>query len=139
MVRRDVAAQKIARAQGWLNDAEVILAQPEEVFLADVRSRDLAAFYVFLAVQECIDLAAHWVADAGWGPPDDAASTFDVLADRNAIDRSLADAMRAATGLRNRIAHGYGRLEHRRLYGECREGLRSLRQFLVAVAAASGV
>lgn len=134
MVRRDVASAKVARALAWLDDAGAILAQPLDAFLADVRGRDVATFYVFLAVQECIDLGAHWVADAGWTPPDDAASTFDVLADRAAIDRPLADAMRAAVGLRNRIAHGYAMLDHRRLYAESREGLPALRRFLLRVS-----
>lgn len=75
------------------------------------KSRDLSLFYLFLAIQECIDLAAHWVADEGWGEPDDAGSAFDVLADRKVIDRDAATASRAAAGLRNRIAHGYALLD----------------------------
>ena len=59
--------------------------------MADRTGRDLALFYLFLAIQECIDLAAHWVADGGWPPPDDAGSTFDVLADRGVIARPVAD------------------------------------------------
>ena len=83
MVRRDVVGQKVARASAWLDDADAILSRPEPEFLAEVRDRDLATFYLFLAIQECIDLAAHWVADEGWTPPDDAASAFDILADRD--------------------------------------------------------
>lgn len=138
MVRRDVVARKIARATAWMTDAEGILSQLES-FLADVRSRDLATFYVFLAIQEAIDLGAHWIADAGWRPPDDTASVFDVLAERNVIDGPLADALRAATGLRNRIAHGYASLDHRRLHAESRDGLQALRRFFAAVAAAAGL
>ena len=88
MVRPDVARARIGRATARLQDAEGILA-----------------------LQECIDLAAHWVADAGWGVPDDAGSTFDVLADRGVIDRAIADRLREGVGLRNRIAHGYALLD----------------------------
>ena len=104
MVRPDVAARKIARASAWLDDAEAILSRPVDEFMAAAKDRDLAAFYLFLAIQESVDLAAHWVADAGWTVPDDAASTFDVLAQHDVIDRDLAAALRLATGLRNRIA-----------------------------------
>jgi uncharacterized protein YutE (UPF0331/DUF86 family) len=137
MVRRDVAARKVARASAWLADVEVLLTPSPEAFLADVKNRDLATFYIFLAIQECIDLAAHWVADAGWTPPDDVAGVFDVLAERHVIDRHLADELRAAAGLRNRIAHGYAAVDHRRLHAEAREGLQALRQFLAVVAAAA--
>jgi len=134
MVRPEVARTKIARAAAWLDDADEILRPPREEYLADVRRRDLAAFYLFLAVQECIDLAVHWIADAGWAPPDEAGAAFDVLADAGVIDRTLVDALRRATGLRNRIAHGYGRVEHRRIYDEAPKGLAALRRFLDALS-----
>jgi uncharacterized protein YutE (UPF0331/DUF86 family) len=107
--------------------------------VADRTGRDLALFYLFLAIQECIDLAAHWVADEGWAPPDDAGSTFDVLADRGVIARPVADGLRAAAGLRNRIAHGYAMLDYRRVQEESRAGIRPLRGFLEAVASAAGL
>jgi len=139
MVRPEVAAARVARAQAWLSDAESLLAVPPDEFVADRKGRDLALFYLFLAIQECIDLAAHWVADEGWTPPDDAGSTFDVLADRGVIARPVADGLRAAAGLRNRIAHGYAMLDYRRVQEESRAGIRPVRQFLEAVAAAAGL
>jgi uncharacterized protein YutE (UPF0331/DUF86 family) len=139
MVRPEVAAARVARALTWLSDAESLLAPGPDEFVADRRGRDLALFYLFLAIQECIDLAAHWVADEGWAPPDDAGSTFDVLADRGVIERSVADGLRAATGLRNRIAHGYAMLDYRRVQEESRAGVRPLRVFLDAVASAAGL
>lgn len=67
MVRRDVAGDRVARATSWLTDASTIFDQSEEIYLAGIKDRDLAIFYLFLAIQECVDLAAHWVADAGLG------------------------------------------------------------------------
>lgn len=139
MVRRDVAGARVARATAWLDDASRLLDQPADVFVAATKDRDLALFYVFLAIQECIDLSAHWVADAGWGAPDDAGSTFDVLAERRAIDRELADGLHLAAGLRNRIAYGYAMLEYRRVQTESQAGVPALRRFLAAVAHEAGL
>jgi uncharacterized protein YutE (UPF0331/DUF86 family) len=139
MVRPDVAARKIARASAWLDDAAALLSRPVDEFVGAAKDRDLAAFYLLLAIQESIDLAAHWVADAGWTAPDDAASTFDVLAERQAIDRDLAATLRLAAGLRNRIAHGYAMLDYGRIHAESRSGIQALRRFLTAVAAAAGL
>jgi len=139
MVRPEVAAARVARAEAWLSDAESLLAAPPDEFVADRKGRDLALFYLFLAIQESIDLAAHWVADEGWAPPDDAGSTFDVLADRGVIARPVADGLRAAAGLRNRIAHGYAMLDYRRVQEESRAGIRPVRLFLEAVATAAGL
>jgi uncharacterized protein YutE (UPF0331/DUF86 family) len=137
MVRPEVARQKIARATARLEQAEAIVSRPVEEFLADSRGRDLTSFYLLLAIQEAIDLAAHWVANAGWPTPDDAGSTFDLLADRGELDRELADALRGAAGLRNRIAHGYNTLDHARLHAEFSHGVVTLRRFLAAAAGAA--
>jgi uncharacterized protein YutE (UPF0331/DUF86 family) len=139
LVRRDVAGARIARATAWLRDAETLLDRSAADFVADRSGRDLALFYLFLAIQECLDLAAHWVADEGWTPPDDAGSTFDVLADRGAVDRATAGALRGAAGLRNRIAHGYAMVDYARVQRESREGLPALRAFLDTVARAAGL
>jgi|ERR1700674_2649142 len=139
MVRPEVARLKIAAAAARLEQAEAILSRPREEFLADPRGRDLASFYLLLAIQEVIDLAAHWVADAGWPVPADASSTFDLLADHGAIERELADGLRGAAGLRNRIAHGYTGIDHARLHGEFKAGVATLRKFLAAVAASAGL
>jgi uncharacterized protein YutE (UPF0331/DUF86 family) len=138
--RRGPAAPAISdRARSWLDEADGILGRPPEEYLADGKGRDLAAFYLFPAIQECIDLAAHWIADAGWEAPDEAAALFDLLADRAAITRNTADSMRGATGLRNRIAHGYARVEHGRIYNEAPIGIRAMREFRSALAREVGL
>jgi len=79
------------------------------------------------------------VADAGWSEPDDAASAFDVLAERAAIERETATRLRAAAGLRNRIAHGDAMLDYERVHREAQEGIPALRAFLAAIATAAGL
>ncbi len=54
-----------------------------------------------------------------------------------AIDRGLADGLRAAAGLRNRIAHGYTGVDHARLHDEFTQGVAILRRFLAAAAQAA--
>jgi uncharacterized protein YutE (UPF0331/DUF86 family) len=139
MVRPDVVRQKIAAASARIQQAEDLVSRPREEFLADSRARDLASFYLLLAIQEAIDLAAHWVADERWPAPADASSTFDLLADHGAIERELAAGMRDAAGLRNRIAHGYTGVDHGRLHDEFSAGVATLRRFLAAVAGAARI
>jgi uncharacterized protein YutE (UPF0331/DUF86 family) len=139
LARPEVIEKKVTRASAWLDDAEALTSRPGEEFLSDVKVRDLASFYIFLTIQECIDLAAHWVAEAGWSAPDDAASLFDVLADREVIDRDLATSLRGAVGLRNRIAHGYASVDHARMQSEFREGASALRRFLARAIAEAGL
>lgn len=98
MVDHDVVARKIANASARLADIDRLLAKPREEFLADVERRDLTAFYVQLAIQECIDLASHWLSESDWQPPDDAGSVFDILADHGLISRDLATMFLAGMG-----------------------------------------
>ena len=139
MVKLDVALRKLTRATDWLDRAENLLARPAEAFLADKQAQDLASFYLLLSIQECIDLALHWVVDEGWEAPEDSSSAFLVLADRRAIDRDLAEQMRGAVGLRNLIAHGYSLIDHSRMHQEYEQGVASLRRFLHAVADKAGL
>lgn len=86
-----------SQAVAWLDHVEATVSRP----LADilVEDRHLASFYFYLATQTCIDLA-RWIAEAGWPPPDDAGSAFDLLAARGAIGKDLARPLRNAVGLR---------------------------------------
>ena len=63
----------------------------------------------------------------------------DVLADRGVIDRETATALRAAAGLRNRIAHGYALVDYSRVHREAQSGIPALRSFSLAVTAAAGL
>jgi uncharacterized protein len=123
------------RSPAWLDSAATLLRRPLEDLRADAAGRDLAAFHFFLAAQESIDLAAQWVADAGWTPPDDVGSTFDVLAAHHAISQPLADEMRSVVRVRNRIAHGYASVDTDRFHAEAPAGIASVRALLAAVAA----
>ena len=67
MVRPDVVSRKVGRASSWLDDAEELLRRDD----AGQRDRDLAVFYIFLAIQECVDLATHWASDGGWAPAEE--------------------------------------------------------------------
>lgn len=137
MVRLSVFAQKISRAAARLESAERLFGAEKEAFLQDEKSRDLATFYLFLAIQECLDIAAHWVADSGWGPSESAGYVFDLLADKKLISPKLAGEMRLSVGLRNLIAHSYAVLDHERLYEEFHQGVEALHQFLAIAAEAA--
>lgn len=139
MVQRDVVAQKVATAHARLEAAARIFSRPRKEFTAAEKDRDLAMFYLFLAIQECIDLAAHWVVDEDWGPPEDAGGSFDLLRDKGILEPDLAVALRAATGLRNRIGHGYGLLDPERTYDEFPEGAEAVRRFLTIAAETAGL
>ena len=55
------------------------------------------------------------------------------------MDRDLAAILRGAVGLRNRIAHGYGSVDHERVHQEYRAGVEAIRRFLSLVSSEAGL
>jgi hypothetical protein len=74
MVDADLVGRKIAIARSRLADADQLREQAQRG--GTTHDRDLASFYVFLAIQEAIDLAAHWVADGLHRTKQEGRSTF---------------------------------------------------------------
>jgi uncharacterized protein YutE (UPF0331/DUF86 family) len=105
-----------------------------EAFRADVDLQDALALSLLVSIQEAVDLAFHIVADEGWGVPSSYAEGFEMLARHGVIDAALASEMAAASGLRNRIAHGYASLDVKRLWDEMPAGVAALERYAVAIA-----
>ena len=91
------------------------------------------AHNLFLALQEAISLAAHWLADDGVAVPHSYGDVFAALGRAGVIDGvidgALADRLRAAAGLRNLVAHQYGILDSRRVFVVARDEIEDLLAF----------
>lgn len=93
-----------------------VLPPSLEAFEADRTAREVVVLNLFVAIQACLDLAAHWLADEGWDVPDRYGELFLALADHGVILRPLALRLVAAAGLRNLVAHQYGALDWARIH-----------------------
>jgi len=139
MVNSDLIGKKLVKATSWLDSAEEDLSRPAADFLSDGDGKDLSSFRLFLAIQECINLGCRWVADRGWGSPDDAMAMFEVLAVRGAIDYRLGTTLRSAVALHDQIARRYWTVDHERIQADYRERFAALRRFLVLVSDEAGL
>jgi uncharacterized protein YutE (UPF0331/DUF86 family) len=91
---------------------------------------------LFVAIQACLELAAHWLADEGWDVPQRYGEIFLALADHDVIPRPLALRLVAAAGLRNLVAHQYGVLDWARLHAIASSSeIDDLEAFCAALAA----
>ncbi len=113
-----------------------VLPPSREAFEADRTAREVVILNLFVAIQACLDLAVHWLADEGWDVPQRYGEVFRALADHGVIPRPLALRLVAATGLRSLVAHQYGTVEWRRIYGVASSSdLDDLEAFCAALAA----
>ena len=136
MVDPRLVERKLAALRARVARVREHTVVPRERFVADPDVHELAAFNLFLAFQEALDLAAHIIADQGWEVPATAREHFSTLARRAVIDPGLAADLAACAGARNRIAHAYGTVDSGRLYDEIPAGLSALERFAAALAPA---
>lgn len=128
-------AAKIAAVRDATARVRAMLPASVEAFIADRTAREVVTLNVFVAIQDCLDLAAHWLADAEWDMPGAYADVFTALARHAVIPHELATCLAAAAAFRNLFAHQYGVLDWRRVYALATPDLGDLDGFCATLAA----
>jgi len=128
----------LAKGIGDIRDAvarirEVLPASAAE-FRKDRTAREVVVLNLFVALQACLSLAAHWLADAGHAVPSAYRDLLAALAERGALDDALATRLAAGAGLRNLIAHRYGVLDWDRIHASAAPACEDLLAFCAALA-----
>jgi uncharacterized protein YutE (UPF0331/DUF86 family) len=116
MVDRQVLAEKIASVREAVARIREVLPAERAAFLADRTVREVVILNLFVALQDSMSLAAHWLSDAGLDVPQSYAQVFQRLGERGILAPDLAVRLAAASGLRNLVAHRYGVLDWSRVH-----------------------
>jgi uncharacterized protein YutE (UPF0331/DUF86 family) len=130
VVDRDLIIAKAASVRVHLDRIAVKAGTDLQVFMSDVDHQDIVAFNLHLAVENCIDIAAHIISENGWGVPGSASEMFYLLEDRGVLDPELTERMIKAVGLRNLIVHEYGKIDLSLLFATVRNNLNDLNAYL---------
>jgi uncharacterized protein YutE (UPF0331/DUF86 family) len=134
MVDSALVAAKIAVVRDAAARIRMVLPASANAFAADRTIREVATLNLFVAIQACLDLAAHWLADAGWEVPGTYAAIFDALARHAVIPHELAARLAGAAAFRNLVAQQYGALDWGRVHALASSGLADLERFCAALA-----
>ncbi len=106
MVDAESIAARLDRLTPLLGEMEEIRAAGHEAYAAEFRSRLAADHAIQLAIQICIDVGAHLIAELGLETPSDYRGVFEGLRDAG-LDPQLADRLADAAGMRNILVHDY--------------------------------
>lgn len=106
MVDSESIAARLDRLTPLLTEMEEIRAAGHEAYVAEFRSRLAASHAMQLAVQICIDVGAHLIAELGLETPSDYRGVFGSLR-KAGLDPQLADRLGNAAGMRNILVHDY--------------------------------
>ena len=115
--------------------ARVALKRPPSVqaLESDFDAQDVLVLNLSRAVQVCVDLGAHLLADLALPPPDTMGETFDRLAQAELIDAALAARMKKAVGFRNIAVHAYDSIDWHIVFAIASGHLTDFRDFAAAV------
>ena len=130
MVDRDLIIAKAASVRVHLDRIAAKAGADLQVFMSDRDRQDVVSFNLHLAVENCIDIAAHIISENGWGVPGSASEMFYLLEDRGILDPELTERMIKAVGLRNLIVHEYGKIDLSLLFATVRNNLNDLNSYL---------
>jgi uncharacterized protein YutE (UPF0331/DUF86 family) len=101
---------------------------PEAEFVREPALHDLAERYLHMAVEACLDLANHWIADRSLPTPDANRDTFTALENAGELPGSLADRLRGWAGFRNILVHEYLDIDHAIAHRAIRDELGDLEE-----------
>jgi uncharacterized protein YutE (UPF0331/DUF86 family) len=138
MVDKTLLAIKIAAVRDACARVRAVMPPEPAALAADRTTREVVVLNVFVALQECVSLAAHWLADEGLTVPPTYGEVFRQLGERGVIRVDLAGRLAAAAGFRNLVAHQYGALDWKRVHAIASERLADLLAFCDELAGRVG-
>jgi uncharacterized protein YutE (UPF0331/DUF86 family) len=111
MVDRDLILRKLSALETYLSQ----LAPYQDVKLAayqsDWKTQRIVERTLHLAIEACMDVADHIVADRRLRVPETGAETFEVLGEAEILPIALAEALSRMVGFRNILVHDYARID----------------------------
>lgn len=123
-------AQKLESLRRCIQRVESRLPPDLETLQADIDVQDIIALNLTRAIQMCVDIASHWLAEhADTTAPRTMGQTFEALADARIIDHELATRMRKSVGFRNVVVHNYDEVNWAIVFSICRHHLGDFRAF----------
>jgi uncharacterized protein YutE (UPF0331/DUF86 family) len=134
MVDTNIVAEKLKQLSRSIAKVRAHCPADPAELAAGSDALDLVSFNLLLAVQTCLDLASHLIADEGWAPAAKAREAFERLSEHGVLSSETAQALAQAVGLRNIVAHGYAGADPAQIHTAATAGLADLERFATEVS-----
>ena len=133
MVDRDLILVKASSLRGHLGRIREKSKIDLQTFLKDRDCQESILFNLQMAVQNCIDIAAHIVSEEGFGVPGSTSEMFYLLEENGYLDTKATENMVKFIGFRNLVVHEYGKLELKTVFKVAQEDIKDLDEFLILI------
>ncbi|MCX6707562.1 MAG: DUF86 domain-containing protein [Candidatus Woesearchaeota archaeon] len=102
---------KTKEIEKYLAEFSGIIPSDIEEYKKSIKTKAACERYFEKIAEAITDLAFLIIKDKELRQPEDDKQSFDVLAEENIIQKSLAEKLKDLKGMRNIIAHGYGKID----------------------------
>jgi len=117
-----LVAQKLESLRRCIQRVESRLPEDLDSLLDDLDAQDIISLNLTRAVQMCVDIASHWLAEHTEATaPKTMGQAFEALAHCGVIEPELAVRLRKSVGFRNVMVHNYDDVNWEIVYSICRE------------------
>lgn len=103
----------------------------------DIDRQDIISLNLTRAVQLCVDIASHLLADTDQPAPQTMGGAFELMAAEGIISADLATSLKGAVGFRNIAVHAYDVIDWDIVYAITHEGIEDFRRFAASVTSSS--
>jgi uncharacterized protein YutE (UPF0331/DUF86 family) len=132
---RELIEEKLESLRRCIRRVEEKRAATAEELDGDWDTQDILTVNLTRAVQLCVDVAAHLVAETDRPSPDTMAEAFEHLREMGIISAALADRLQGAVGFRNVAIHAYRSIDWAIVHSITHERLEDFRQYARRVIA----
>lgn len=132
-LNKDLLRQKLTELTQYLDELEPLSTTSFAEYQADYVVRHAVEKLIELIVETASDVNRHILEASDAAPPTTYFSTFDEMGEISVLPKSLAIRIASTTGLRNRLVHGYEKIEHQIVFRSVRPLIRDYRQYFVRI------
>ena len=111
MVDRDLVLRKVADLERYVDQVSEYRDITVEQYQGDWRTQRIVERTLQMAIEVCVDLANHVIADRGLRVPATYAEAFEVLGEAGILSAAQQEAMVRIAKFRNVIVHDYARVD----------------------------
>jgi uncharacterized protein YutE (UPF0331/DUF86 family) len=111
VVDRDLVRRKLTELSEYVGQVSEYRDVTVEQYRADWKTQRIVERTLQMAIEACVDIAGHMVADRGLRSPATYADTFEILVQSGLLSPDLGEAMVKMTGFRNVIVHDYAGID----------------------------
>lgn len=139
MIDKDIILSKASKIDHHIRRIKEKRGVKLKEFLADLDRQESILFNLQMAVQNCIDIAAHIISGEELGIAGSTSEIFYMLQENGYLDPELTENMVAAAGLRNLLVHEYGNIDLKRVYQIAHKDIDDMERFVKAIFQKCGI